>query len=133
MGTAFSTTADLATSTYLSASSTATATATASAASSFSWLSIKEVFLIVVLYLWYMFLFITCGAIIVGGIWLAGYAVFAFLGYLYEHGPKFYESSNEWVGKYWKSSKQTAAGATNQNNETEGKKEAESRMGTETV
>lgn len=138
MDAASSTAADLATATYLSASSTATAAA--SVASSFSWLSIKETFLMVVLYMWYMFLFIACGAIIVGGIWLACYAVLAFLGYVCEHGPKMYESSKEWVGKYWKTSEQTAAGATNQNNEpqmggveTERKKEAESKMGTETV
>ncbi len=51
-----------------------------------------------------------------------------------------YESSKEWVGKYWKSSEQAATAATNQNNEpqmsgveTERTEEAESRMGTETV
>lgn len=138
MDAASSTAADLATTTYLSASSTATATD--SVASSFSWLSIKDVFLMVVLYMWYMFLFIACGAVILGGLWLAFYAVLAFCGYMCEHSPKMYESSKECVGKYWKSSKQTAPGAPDQNNEpqmggveTEGKTEAESRMGTETV
>jgi hypothetical protein len=81
-----------------------------------------------------------CGTIIVGGIWLACCGVLLFLEYMREHGPKMYESSKVRVGKYWKSSKQTAAGATNQNNEpqmggveTERQTEAESRMGTETV
>jgi hypothetical protein len=115
MNATSSTTGNLATATYLSVSPTTTATA--SVASSFSWNSIKEVFLIVVLYIWYAFLFTACGAIVVGGIW----AVLASFGYLCK-----------WVGEYWEPSEQTAAGAANQNNEPQ-MGEAESRMGTETV
>jgi hypothetical protein len=87
-----------------------------------------------------MFLFIACGAIIIGGIWLACCAILAFFGYVCEHGPKMYDSSKGWMGKSWMFSKRTAAGATNENSgpqmggvEAEGKKEPESRMGTETV
>lgn len=59
-----------------------------------------------------------------------------------EHGPQIYKGSKEWVGKHGRSLKRksTSPPETNQNDEpqtgaveTEGEKEAESRMGTETV
>lgn len=101
MDAASSAAGGLATSTVQNA--TAAATAAASVASSvgsgFSWLSIKEVFVIVLLYIWYLFLFFACGAIIIGGIYLAFVAIAVCFGWGVEHSPKLWESLKTWVAK----------------------------------
>jgi len=116
MDAASSTAADLATSTYVSASSTAISDASI-VASSFSWLSIKEVFLMVLLYMWYMFLFIACGVVIIGGIYLICMGVLLFFGYAAEYVPKMYEGSKKWRGKWFSGSKEGDVEAQNGSDE----------------
>ncbi|KAE9374330.1 hypothetical protein N431DRAFT_437775 [Stipitochalara longipes BDJ] len=101
MDAASSAAGNLATATYENATAAATtaAAAASSVASSFSWLSIKEVFIMVLLYVWYMFLFLACGAIIIGGIYLAFLGVAVCLGLGVEHSPKMWESMKTWVAK----------------------------------
>jgi hypothetical protein len=116
MDAASSAAADKATSTYLSASSTPTSDASIMA-SSFSWLSIKDVFLVVLLYMWYMFLFLACGAVIIGTIYLLFIGVAFLFGAIFEHGPKMYESSKKWIGKRGKSSRETDVEAQQESGE----------------
>jgi hypothetical protein len=101
MDAASSASASMATSTYQNATAAATAAATVASTvtSSFSWASIKEVFLMVVLYVWYYFLFAACGAIIIGGIYLAFLGIAVCLGQGVEHSPKMWESLKTWVAK----------------------------------
>jgi len=101
MDAASSTAADLATATVPTPSATAT-----SIAADFSWLSITEVFWITVLYVWYMFLFIVCFAIVCGGIWLICMAVVMLFQFLVQHGPGFYSNSREKLEHYWEASKE---------------------------
>jgi uncharacterized membrane protein YgcG len=145
MDAASSASEGIATATYLSASSTPTSDA-AVIASSFSWLSIKEVFVIVVLYMWYMFLFLACGVVIIGGIYLVCMGVLVLFGVVCEHGPKLYSKSKERLEKYRKSSMDTdiegqnAGGVTSQSGDPqtsgvengEGSK-AEAKLGSESV
>ncbi|KUJ12763.1 uncharacterized protein LY89DRAFT_192370 [Mollisia scopiformis] len=101
MDAASSTAADMATATVPSATASAT-----SVASNFGWLSITEVFWITVLYVWYMFLFIVCFAIVCGGIWLVCMAVFMLFQFLAKHGPGLYSNSRERLEQYWEASRE---------------------------
>jgi hypothetical protein len=91
----------LATSTVQNATAAATTAASvaSSVESSFSWLSIKEVFVMVLLYVWYFFLFCACGAVIIGGIYLAFLAIAVCCGLGVEQSPKLWESLKTWVAK----------------------------------
>lgn len=143
MDAASSTAADLATATAPSPSATAT-----SIAEDFSWLSIKDVFLMTVLYVWYMFLFIACFAIVVGGLWLACMLVVLTFQWLVKKGPDFYSNQKEKLEKYWESSRerliarQNGVRATNQPDagqvqmsafEGEEENEVRAKFGRETV
>lgn len=59
-----------------------------------------------VLYVWYMFLFMVCFAIVVGGIWLACMLVVLAFQWLAEKGPDFYSNQKEKLEQYWESSKE---------------------------
>jgi hypothetical protein len=101
MDAASSAAVNLATSTVQNATAAATTAASvaSSVGSSFSWLSIKEVFVTVLLYIWYLFLFFACGAVIIGGIYLVFLAIAVCCGLGVEHSPKLWESLKTWVAK----------------------------------
>ncbi|KAE8448464.1 hypothetical protein EG329_009529 [Mollisiaceae sp. DMI_Dod_QoI] len=120
-----------------------TATAT-SLSSDFNFgLSIVDVFYITVLYVWYMFLFMACLAVVCGGIGLVCMAVVYVFQYLAKHGRGIYTTSKERMEQYWESSKErysarhNAPRVRNQDNDSPisdfQESEMRTRFGRETV
>jgi len=62
---------------------------------------------VVVLYMWYMFLFLACGVVTIGGIYLVCMGVLVLFEVVCEYCPKLYSKSKERLEKYRKSSMET--------------------------